>query len=141
VILIDTNVLVALVDEKDELHQTAKRHLRTLKGSPLVVTWAVLAESYFLLVRPFERQRLRFLLDSLGVGEAPAIARGAVLDWMEAYGEHEPDLADAELVVLTQSRGRKVWTYDSEFSTVWRRPDGTRVPVASGERLRARKGR
>lgn len=129
-ILVDTNVLVALVDERDRLHANAKRDLRKLKRGPLVVTWSVLAETLFLLERPFERRRLRFLLDALDVGAAPAAERSAVFDWMEKYEAHQPDLADAELVSLARARGVRVWTYDREFATVWRRADGTKVPLA-----------
>jgi hypothetical protein len=28
----------------------------------------------------------------------------------------------------------KLWTYDSEFRVVWRRPDGSRIPMAVPER-------
>ena len=42
-------------------------------------------------------------------------------------------LADAYLAVVSGKRkGSKVWTYDREFRTTWRRPDGTRIPLAAG---------
>jgi len=131
VILLDSNVLVALVDERDALHARAKGALRRARSGPLVVTTAVLSETLFFLERAFERRRLRFLLDSLDVGAAPTVDRSVVLDWMERYEEHAPDWADAEIVVLSQARGRRVWTYDREFAAIWRRADGTRVPLVT----------
>ena len=51
--------------------------------------------------------------------------------WLDRYAEHEPDWADGYLaVVSSRERKAKVWTYDSEFRTTWRRLDGTRIPLA-----------
>ena len=39
------------------------------------------------------------------------------------YADHEPDWADACLAVLSgRDHDLKVWTYDREFRTTWRRP-------------------
>lgn len=130
-ILLDTNALVALVDERDALRARAQRDLRRLRKGPFALTTAVLAETLFFLEQSFERRRLRFLLDALGIAAAPPLDRNLVLDWMQRYEEHSPDWADAELVVLSQARSRRVWTYDREFTTVWRRSDGTGVPLAT----------
>ena len=47
------------------------------------------------------------------------------------YRDHDPDWADGYLAVVSGKRkGSKVWTYDREFRTTWRRPDGTRIPLA-----------
>jgi hypothetical protein len=57
--------------------------------------------------------------------------RDAVFGWLVRYGEHEPDWADGCLVVLSEWEARvKVWTYDREFRTFWRRPDGRPVSMA-----------
>lgn len=128
---VDTNVLVALVDAKDRLRPHVRRDLAKLKRTPLVATWSVLTETFFLLQRAFERHRLRFLLDALNVGMAAPGPVSPVLDWLEKYEEHMPDFADAELVIATQEPGRRLWTYDSEFWTVWRRSDGSKVPLAN----------
>ena len=53
------------------------------------------------------------------------------MDWMDRYADHEPDLADAVTVVLSSElEGSRVWTYDREFRTTWRRPDGSPIPLA-----------
>jgi hypothetical protein len=39
--------------------------------------------------------------------------------------------ADGCIAVLSgRDRRLKVWTYDREFRTTWRRPDGTVIPMA-----------
>jgi hypothetical protein len=43
-----------------------------------------------------------------------------VFDWTDGY------LA----VVSGKERRIKLWTYDREFRTTWRRPDGTAIPLA-----------
>jgi predicted nucleic acid-binding protein len=54
-----------------------------------------------------------------------------VLDWLAKYADHEPDWADACLAVLSgRDKELKVWTYDREFRTTWRRPNGTIIPMA-----------
>jgi hypothetical protein len=56
-----------------------------------------------------------------------------VLEWLARYAEHEPDLADAWLAVLSGKRpDDRMWTYDREFRTTWRRPDGRRIPLVVG---------
>jgi predicted nucleic acid-binding protein len=56
-----------------------------------------------------------------------------VLDWLAKDADHEPDWADACLAVLSgRDRKLKIWTYDREFQTTWRRPDGTAIPLAVG---------
>lgn len=145
-ILVDTGPLVALCDERDSLHARALREIDRLGRRKLVVLAAVLAESCFLLETPGQRARLRALLVRLlmlGLPEEPTEPfRDSVLDWLERYEDHEPDFADACLAVAsTIETGAKVWTFDSEFKTIWRRPDGTKIPVAFGESHRTAKRR
>jgi hypothetical protein len=54
-----------------------------------------------------------------------------IFDWMTRYRDHDPDWADAYLAVVAGTDPRfKLWTYDREFRTTWRRPDGTPIPLA-----------
>jgi predicted nucleic acid-binding protein len=131
-ILIDTNVLVALADERDGLGPRAAKDLKRLRSGPFAITAPILAEACFLLPRGHLRKRLRFLLDRLGVAivEMPAPWWNDVFDWMERHQTHEPDLADAELATLCSKKPEyRVWTYDEEFRTIWRRKDGSRIPL------------
>lgn len=96
---------------------------------------AVLVEACFHLPQRAQRERLRAVIDELPI--APLRApddRGfwvEVLAWLLKYGDHEPDWADGCMAVLCgRDRGLKVWTYDREFRTTWRRPDGSAIPMA-----------
>jgi hypothetical protein len=84
-----------------------------------------------------QRARLRRFLAEFPVAAYAAddepVVWAAVFDWLARYARHEPDWADGYLAVVSgRERRFKVWTYDREFRTVWRRPDGTRIPLAVG---------
>jgi predicted nucleic acid-binding protein len=134
-ILIDTNVLVALVDEKDRLHLRAKRDLGKLKG-PFGVTSPVLTEACFLLEQPYLRGRLAMLLERLPAEPVePELPWWPdVFAWLNAYADHTPDLCDAVLVTLAARSSWPVWTYDTEFSSIWRLPNGRRIALAASIR-------
>jgi hypothetical protein len=75
------------------------------------------------------------LLDALHIQtvdtDSVAPFRRDVFAWLDQYSDHEPDLADAYLAVLSAyHREYKIWTYDSQFRTIWRRPDGSPIPLA-----------
>ena len=94
----------------------------------------VLTEACFLLTHGVQRARLERLLVELRVQPyAPDDAAALwpeVFAWLSRYAEHDPDWADAYLAVVSQREPRaRVWTYDREFRVLWRRPDGTKVPV------------
>lgn len=136
-ILVDTNVLVALVDERERLHATAKRDLKRFEKRELGVTTAVLTECTFLLSAKYLRQRLAFLLEQLAVAAVELEPPGwkEVFDWLDRYAEHEPDFADAQLAVICgRKRADRVWTYDKEFRNIWRRPDGSKIPLLGSPR-------
>lgn len=110
--------------------------MKRFRAGPFASTAAVLAEACFLLPQGYLRQRLRFLFEKLGVEliEFPASWWSDVFDWLDRYEEHEPDLADAQLVVAcSRQLEYRVWTYDREFRTIWRRSDGSRIPLATGK--------
>ena len=134
-ILVDTAPLVALCDPSDGLHATAARDLDRLRRLPLVVCGPVLTEACFHLARPVQRQRLRRLLTEFSMmpytSDHEVELWLDVFDWLTRYSEHEPDFTDGYLAVVSGIERRfKVWTYDSEFRTTWRRADGTRIPLA-----------
>jgi len=134
-ILIDTTPLVALCDAGDEKHRVAVKHLGSLSSSGFAVCDAVLTEACFHLPHRSQRQRLRALLDDFDVQPVPAANQSAfwleVFAWLTKYAEHQPNWADGCLAVLSGwDRDAKVWTYDHEFRTTWRRPNGTIIPLA-----------
>lgn len=134
-ILVDTAPLVALCDARDSQHATAVKQLEKLAPFGLCTCEAVLMESCFHLPHREQRQRLHGLLDALAISFLPGASDrrfwADVFSWLIKYADHEPDWADACIAVLCgHDRGLKVWTYDHEFHTTWRRPDGTAIPLA-----------
>ena len=133
--LIDTGPLVALCDPRDSLNRTAPRHLKALAKSPLGACDPVMTEVCFHLAAPSQRMRLQQTLERLNVLPMPVEGVQSlwndVFDWLNRYADHEPDWADGYLAVLSGlDRKIKIWTYDVEFRTVWRRPDGSAIPLA-----------
>jgi predicted nucleic acid-binding protein len=133
-VLVDTNVLIALVDRSDELHAKASGDLQKLAKAELCTTDAVLCESVFALARADQRGRLSLLLERLPIAplgvDDPSALRREIFAWLAKYAEHEPDYADAELCVLAAWDKRlRIWTYDSEFTRVWRKPNGRRAAL------------
>ncbi len=117
-ILIDTTPLVALCDARDSKHQTALKHLGALATDEFAVCDAVLTEACFHLPHQSQRHRLRAMLHDLSIQPLPVTYERTF--WL-----------DACLAVLSgRDRDLKVWTYDREFRTTWRRPNGTAIPLA-----------
>jgi len=137
VILVDTTPLVALCDPRDPLHARALRDLDRMARGALVLCSPVLTEACFLLPRIVQRERLRRILTELPIHPMVASDETSIwaeaFSWMRRYAEHGPDWADAYLAVVNGREKRSaVWTYDREFRTTWRRPDGRRIPLALG---------
>jgi predicted nucleic acid-binding protein len=134
VILVDTTPLVALCDARDAKHRASVKHLTSLSGEEFAVCDAVLTEACFHLPYRSQRQRLGVLLRELRMQPLP-VAQGEfwpdVLAWLTKYADHEPDWADGCLAVLSaHDKDLRIWTYDREFRTTWRRPNGTAIPLA-----------
>lgn len=136
-ILVDTTPLVAICDARDSHHAIAVKQLEKLATAGLCTCEAVLMECCFQLPHRQQRQRLHVLLDTLAIWSLPEPCDrhfgSGVLDWLIKYAEHEAGWADGCFAVLSgQHKRLKIWTYDREFRTIWRRPDGTAIPLAIG---------
>jgi predicted nucleic acid-binding protein len=133
-ILVDTGPLVALCDTRDRKHAAAVSHLATLVPRGLVVCEAVLVDACFLLPDAHHRARLHALCEDLRVEASAthdAAFRADVFAWLLKYADHRPDWADGCVAVLSgRHLNAKVWTYDREFRTTWRRLDGRAIPLA-----------
>ncbi len=134
-ILLDAGPLVALCDPGDSLNATAVRQLQRLGRRPLVAGLPVLTEACALLPYAVQRRRLRRFLSDFGVTphrvEDEHVLWLEILDWMERYRDHDPDFADGYLAVMSGRETRaRVWTFDREFRAIWRRPNGTAIPLA-----------
>ena len=135
-VLVDTGPLVALLDTRDRLHGRALSELDRLTG-PLWLGLPTLTESCFLLGSTHLRRRLSSLLDRevmqlVGPKDDDATTRRS-MKWLDHYAEHSPDFADAFLVCWAESDpSLAVWTFDREFSTIWRTLGGKKVRLALG---------
>ena len=134
-ILVDTAPLVALCDPRDSLNRVALRDLDRLSRQPMVACAAVLTEACALLTHAVQRRRLQRFVEEFSVAPYRVDDERRlwleVFAWLARYEEHEPDWADGYLAVVSgRERRFRVWTYDREFRTIWRRPDGTRIPLA-----------
>lgn len=133
-ILVDTGPLVGLCDTRDAHHDRALTHVARLARDGLGVCEAVLVEACFHLSHAHQRERLRSILDELEVRSLSTDdpdSRAQVSAWLLKYADQKPDWADACIAVLCGRDSRlKVWTYDREFRTTWRRPDGSAIPMA-----------
>lgn len=120
-ILLDTNILIALVNPADGHYRHVMHELPKIKG-PFYTCDAVLTESFHMLDRPNLRARLVAFVAEAPVGQLEAGQGGwpNIFAWLERYRNHSPDFADAVLVYLLATHKRaKIWTLDREFSTIW----------------------
>jgi predicted nucleic acid-binding protein len=136
VILLDTAPVVALCEPRDDLNRTALRDLDRLSREPFVLCAPVLTEACFLLPHAVQRARLRRVIAVFSVrayrSDDESRLWMEVFDWMADYQDQEPDWTDGYLAVVSGKERRfKLWTYDREFRTTWRRPDGTAIPLAT----------
>jgi predicted nucleic acid-binding protein len=136
-ILVDTGPLVALCDARDPYHRRAVEDLKSFTAATFATCDAVTVETCFHLPHEMQRRRLRGLLEKLGVSfvtdTVEPACREEVFDWLLKYAEHQPDWADGCVAVLSgRYPGASVWTYDRDFGTTWRRPDGGAIPLATG---------
>lgn len=133
-ILVDSGPLIALLDERDRLNRRAIRELKGVKARELYTCSAVLTEVTFALPSRHHRRRLRAFLEKFNLRPASVAGEEVlwpeVLDWLDRYADHDPDWADAWLAVLCQHEQRfRVWTFDREFRSVWRRSDGSPISL------------
>ena len=133
-ILIDTNVLLAFLDPSDDNHEAARRAAHDMRKAGLLLVLPVLAEVTHFLDSPHLYDRLEKVLSALDVRferSEHLVDQAAALKWLKQYATHDPDYADAHLVMLTAANKRyRVWSFDHEFRDIWRRPDGSAVPMA-----------
>jgi predicted nucleic acid-binding protein len=134
-ILLDADVLIALADDDDQLNPVAEADLEQVGQDTLFLATPVLAEACYMLPRADQRTRLWHLVNALDmrpcVVEDERSLWSEVFGWLASYAEHRPDWVDGCLAVLCgRDKRLRLWTYDKEFSTLWRRPDGSKIPLA-----------
>ncbi|HXT94724.1 MAG TPA: PIN domain-containing protein [Polyangia bacterium] len=124
-VLLDTGVIVALLDRSERDHERCRAALRELSG-PLVTCEAVIAEACYLLRRVAGAPEAVLENVDKKVFQIPfrleESAAGVRL-LMKRYARVPMDLADACLVALAEATGTgRILTLDGDFGVYrWRR--------------------
>jgi uncharacterized protein len=115
--LVDTGVLIALLDRRDPNHQRCVTAAQQLPNAPLI-TWCCLTEAMYFMgkIGGFTAQQglWTLLLSKRILLQTPKETRMAEL--MEKYQDTPMDLADASLVALAEKlETTQIFTLDSDF--------------------------
>lgn len=133
-ILLDTGVIVALLDRRERYHRACAEALAGL-GRPLATTEPVITESCYLLRRLPGAAAAVLENVERGIFQVPlrlADTAGPVRRLIEKYRDIPADLADATLIHLARELGTgDILTLDRHF-TVYRRGGSRRfhLPIA-----------
>jgi uncharacterized protein len=116
--LVDTGVLIALLDRRDPNHQRCVTAAQQLPNAPLITTWCCLTEAMYFMgkIGGFTAQQglWTLLLSKRILLQTPKETRMAEL--MEKYQDTPMDLADASLVALAEKlETTQILTLDSDF--------------------------
>jgi predicted nucleic acid-binding protein len=122
-ILIDTGPMVAFFDASDHYHKTCVDLLKTV-NEPLVTSWPVLTEAFYLLGFSWKAQDnlwefiMRGGLEILSLNDSQ---QDRCRQLMQKYKDLPMDLADGTLVVLAESQKiRKIFTLDHKDFKIYK---------------------
>jgi len=122
-ILIDTGPIVAFFDASDHYHNTCVELLKTV-NEPLITTWPVLTEVFYLLGFSWKAQDNLWEFIMRGGMNILPLDKGQQArcrQLMEKYKDLPMDLADGTLVVLAESEKiKKIFTLDHKDFTVYK---------------------
>ena len=122
-ILIDTGPIVALFDKDDRYHAACVDILKKVK-EPLVTTWPVITECFYLLNFSWQVQDNLWLFLLRGGVDIHGIEKNHFMqcrDLMKRYKDLPMDLADATLVTLADLLGiSRIFTLDHKDFTIYR---------------------
>lgn len=122
-ILIDTGPIVAFFDKDDRYHAPCIEILKEIR-EPLVTTWPVLTECFYLPNFSWEVQDNLWLFIQRGGIEIYPLGKELFIrcrDLMKQYHDLPMDLADATLVVLADILGAsKIFTLDHKDFPIYR---------------------
>ena len=122
-ILIDTGPIVALFDKDDRHHSLCIEILREIR-EPLVTTWPVLTECFYLLNFSWEVQDTLWLFIQRGGIEIHPLEKEVLLrchELMKQYRDLPMDLADVTLVALADViEISKIFTLEHKDFSIYR---------------------
>ena len=120
--LIDTSALIALNDVSDQYHDQAKQLASSLTGQELIVTNAILTETYTLLrYRMGYKVAHHFLKtvleeDEFMVAEVTPSFRTSALQLLTKFNDQKISYCNALSVVIMKELGiQKIFSFDRQF--------------------------
>ena len=131
-VIVDTSVLVALIDQCDSHHEWARQQLGEI-APPLLTCEAVISEAWFLLKRVRNgREALLLLLeqDQVSVEFDLSAEQASTIALIRRYQSVPASVADAaELVRMAELYpNSSVFTLDSDFQ-IYRKNRNTPIPL------------
>jgi uncharacterized protein len=122
-ILLDTGPVVAILDKDDQYHALCLETLKRVQ-EPLLTTWPVITECFYLLdFSPEVQESLWLFIERGGLEISPLEKEQYPVcrDLMRRYKALPMDLADATLVALAEAAGiSRVFTLDHKDFTIYR---------------------
>jgi len=122
-ILIDTGPVVAFFDKDDRHHAFCVEILKDIR-KPLVTTWPVLTECFYLLNFSWQVQDDLWLFIQRGGIEIYPLDKGLIVqcrEFMKQYHDLPMDLADATLVAVAEVLGvSEIFTLDHKDFSIYR---------------------
>ena len=122
-ILVDTGPIVAFFDKDDRYHSLCIEILKEIR-EPLVTTWPVLTECFYLLNFAWEVQDSLWIFIQRGGVNIHTIEKEDFIrcrDLMRQYRDLPMDLADATLVTLADALEiPKIFTLDHKDFSIYR---------------------
>ena len=122
-ILLDTGPIVAVFDASDAYHHSCVETLKKIK-EPLVTTWPVLTEAFYLLGFSLRAQDNLWEFMMRGGVEVQSLdfkMQARCRELMRKHHDLPMDLADGTLVVLAESQGiERVFTLDHRDFKIYR---------------------
>ena len=130
-VILDTGVLVALLNKKDSYHQWAVNQLKTIQP-PLLTCDAVISETNFLCGNQQQSVVVIFNYLKSGIIEMPfcfSTEYEAIEKLMLKYSDVPMSFADACLVRMSEQHSNScVFTLDSDF-LVYRQNGNAMIPL------------
>ncbi len=122
-IIIDTSPIVAILSSKDNHHQVCVETLKNLTP-PLLTTWAVLTETYYLLRKDKKALEGLFRAFKSNLFQLEELAPDS-LPWIEKffnkYKDINPQIADVSLMYLAEQKNiDTIFTLDSRDFSIYR---------------------
>jgi uncharacterized protein len=132
-VIVDTGILVALIDSRDQYHPWVSTQLKQITP-PMLTCEAVISEAWFLLARVrnghatlaqlLERQQIQVQFNL-------AAELASVLKLLNQYSTVPVSLADAELVRMSELyANHQIFTLDSDFQ-IYRKNRNQMISVIS----------